>query len=29
MQGEIDGIESVPKHIENYMQELQPEEELQ
>ena len=32
MQGEIDGIESVPKHIENYMRELDdvtPEEELQ
>ena len=29
MQGEIDGIESVPKHIENYMRELEqkPEEE--
>ena len=28
MQGEIDGIESVPTHLENYMRELQlPEEE--
>lgn len=27
MQGEIDGIESVPKYIENYIRELEPEEE--